>query len=74
MSVADIFTYTKASPAPTVTGISPSSGLIGTLLTITGTGFTGSSAVNFGTTAAGLHGEQLDNGDRAAPPVRAPST
>ena len=40
---ADIFTYTKP-PAPTVAGISPSSGPIGTLLTITGTGFTGSSA------------------------------
>ena len=40
--------------APTVTGISPTSGPAagGTLVTITGTGFTGATAVDFGTTAA----------------------
>ena len=41
-------------PVPKVTGISPSSGntLGGTLVTINGTGFIGTTAVNFGTTAA----------------------
>ena len=52
-SPADQFTYTVAAAA-TVTGISPASGPAagGTLVTITGTGFTGASAVDFGTTAA----------------------
>ena len=50
-SAADQFTYIAP---PTVTGISPTSGpeAGGTTVTITGTGFTGATAVNFGTTAA----------------------
>jgi len=41
------------SPIPTVTGISPVSGPVagGTVVTITGTGFTGATAVMFGTVA-----------------------
>jgi autotransporter-associated beta strand protein len=52
-SAADQFTY-SAVAAPTVTGISPASGPAagGTTVTITGTSFTGATAVNFGTTAA----------------------
>ena len=48
---ADQFSYVAA---PTVTGISPASGPLAgsTSVTITGTGFTGATAVNFGTTAA----------------------
>ena len=51
---ADRFTYTVAAAAPAVTGINPSSGPAagGTLVTITGTGFAGVTAVDFGTTAA----------------------
>ena len=51
-STADLFTYSTA--APTVTGLSPTSGpaVGGTLVTITGTGFTGAPVVDFGTTAA----------------------
>jgi hypothetical protein len=51
-SPADHFTYTAA--APTVTSISPTSGPSsgGTLVTITGTGFTGATGVTFGTVAA----------------------
>ena len=47
------FTLTVAA-APTVTGLSPTSGsgAGGTSVTITGTGFTGATAVDFGTTAA----------------------
>ena len=50
-SSADHFTYIAA---PTVTGLSPTSGPAagGTLVTITGTNFTGASVVDFGTTVA----------------------
>ncbi len=51
-SPADRFTYTAS--APTVTSISPGSGPSagGTSVTVTGTGFTGASAVKFGATNA----------------------
>ncbi len=39
-------------PAPTVTGVSPSSGFNTTSVVVTGTDFTGASAVDFGGTAA----------------------
>ena len=50
-SAADQFTYI---PAPTVTGITPTSGPAagGTSVTITGANFTGVTAVSFGSTAA----------------------
>jgi hypothetical protein len=53
-STANEFTYTAAAAAPTVTGISPNSGPApgGTLVTITGTEFTGATGVDFGTTVA----------------------
>jgi len=50
-SSADQFTYT-VPPAPMVTGISPSSGPNGMLVTVTGTNFTGATAVDFGPTPA----------------------
>ena len=52
-SASDQFTYVAAA-APTVTGLSPTSGSTagGTLVTITGTSFTGATAVDFGTTPA----------------------
>ena len=51
ISPADQFTYVAA---PTVSGVSPTSGPAagGTLVTITGTGFTGTMGVDFGTTPA----------------------
>jgi len=50
-STADEFTY---EAAPTVTAVSPSIGAStgGTIVAITGTGFTGTTAVKFGSTAA----------------------
>jgi large repetitive protein len=53
-SAADRFTYTAVVVAPTVTGVSPDSGPTagGTSVTINGSGFTGATAVDFGTTAA----------------------
>jgi hypothetical protein len=51
MTPADHFTFIAA---PAVTGLSPTSGTEagGTPVTITGTGFTGSTVVDFGTSAA----------------------
>ena len=46
-SPADQYTY-SAPPAPTVTGLSPSSGPNGILIAITGTNLMGASAVDFG--------------------------
>ena len=65
-SPADQFTYTAAA-APVVTGLSPTSGpeAGGTLVSITGSGFTGATAVDFGTTAATnvtVVNRQLDHG------------
>jgi hypothetical protein len=50
-SNADKFTYEST---PTVTGVSPATGVTtgGTSVTITGTGFVGATAVDFGTAAA----------------------
>jgi hypothetical protein len=52
-SAADQFTYTT-STLPTITSVSPNSGLTtgGTSVTITGTNFTGATGVSFGGTAA----------------------
>jgi energy-converting hydrogenase Eha subunit A len=54
-SAADKFTYTGGSsppPAPTVTGISPATGSVGTAVTVSGTNLTGATAVDFGSVAA----------------------
>jgi hypothetical protein len=52
-SPADRFTYGPGA-APTVTGINPDRGSVagGTNVTVTGTGFTGATGVNFGEVAA----------------------
>jgi len=43
-----LFTVTASSASPTITGISPTSGSPGTLVTITGTNFTGTTLVAIG--------------------------
>src|SRR5215475_2444584 len=55
-STADQFTYVPApAPAPTVTNVNPNTGPTsgGTSVTITGTNFSGATAVRFGSNAAG---------------------
>ena len=53
-SSADHFTYVPAGPAPTVTRVAPTNGIVGggTSVTITGTGFTGATSVKFGALTA----------------------
>jgi hypothetical protein len=50
-SPADQYAYT-VPPAPTVTGLSPASGFQGYSVIVTGTNFTGATAVSFGGVAA----------------------
>jgi uncharacterized delta-60 repeat protein len=50
--VSNGLTYTVQVPAPTLTGVSPAAELPGTVVTLTGTGFTAGSTVSFGGTAA----------------------
>jgi hypothetical protein len=52
-STADHFTY-GATPAPSVSAVGPASGPIGTDVFVTGSGFLGSTAVDYGTVRAGF--------------------
>jgi hypothetical protein len=54
-----VISYGLAAP-PTVTGISPASGPAGTSVTVTGSGFTGATAVSFGGTAAAFSPNSTD--------------
>jgi hypothetical protein len=69
---SDHFTYSAAS-APSVTGVTPSSGDLGggTLVTILGSNFTGATAVNFGTQAATSFTVLSDNAITAVSPIQA---
>ncbi len=76
-----VFTVTTTTPtptptptpaaAPTVTGFAPTSGAVGTSVTITGTGFTGASGVSFGGTAAASFAVNSDTQITASVPTGA---
>jgi len=61
------------SPTPAITSISPSSGTTsgGTSVTVTGTGFTGATAVKFGTTNATSYTVNSDTSITATSPSHA---
>src|SRR5207244_3420931 len=52
-SSADHFTYSAVTPTVTKVAANSGSALGGDIITVLGSGFTGASAVNFGSTAAG---------------------
>lgn len=63
-SAADRFSFT-----PTVTGISPTSGSASTTVTVNGSGFTGASAVTFGSTPASSFSVVNDGQIKAVAPA-----
>jgi hypothetical protein len=73
-SSADQFTYT--APVPTVTAISPTSGPTtgGTSVTITGTGLTAATAVDFGTVASPSITANSDTSITAVSPAESAGT
>jgi hypothetical protein len=66
-------TSARATTVPAVSAISPSTGITSgaTIVTLTGTGFTGATAVLFGTTAGSLLSVDSDTKITAASPVSA---
>jgi hypothetical protein len=74
-SSADQFTYSAAS-APAVTAVSPSSGSTagGVQVIVIGSGFSGASAVNFGTVAADFFSVLSDTTLQAYAPAQAAGT
>src|SRR5262249_27337302 len=74
VSTSDRFTYTNAA-APVVTAVSPGSGTTGggTSVTITGSGFTGATAVKFGTLSALKFLVLSDTSLTATAPAQAPN-
>jgi IPT/TIG domain len=73
MSFTTSAAATSTPAAPTVTGIAPTSGSTagGTAVTITGTGFTGATAVDFGSTPATITATTSDTSITATSPVDA---
>ncbi len=74
-SAADEFTYTAAA-APSVTGVSPDTGttVAGNTVVITGSGFTGATAVSFGSVAAQYFEVNSDDSITAYAPPEAAGT
>ncbi|WP_321504255.1 PGF-pre-PGF domain-containing protein [uncultured Methanoregula sp.] len=70
------YLYSIAVSAPTVTGISPTSGTTagGTSVTVTGTGFTGATAVKFGSANAASYTVNSDTTITATSPVGSAGT
>jgi hypothetical protein len=68
--------YTYAAVAPVVTGVSPNTDTTagGSSITVTGTGFTGATAVNFGSVATTAFVVNSDTSITVTDPVQAPAT
>jgi hypothetical protein len=75
-SGADQYTYQAPAPVPAVTGVSPASGPAGggTTVTITGSGFTGATAVKFGSSTAASVTVVSSTRITAVTPAHAPGT
>jgi hypothetical protein len=75
-STADQFTYVTPGPAPAITAVSPNAGTTagGTSVSITGTGLSGASAVEFGTVAASSFRVNSDTSITAVSPSEAAGT
>ena len=73
-SSADQFTF--VTPAPAVTSVSPTSGTThgGTVVTITGTDFTGATAVDFGSDAASAYTVNSSTSITATTPAESAGT
>jgi PKD repeat protein len=67
------YTYVDPAIVPVITGISPATGTTngGTLVTITGTGFTGATAITFGGTSATSYTVNSDTQITATSPAHA---
>jgi len=68
-----LFALLRGGNAPTITGFAPASTLVGHAVTITGTGFTGATALSFHGTAATAWSVVSDTAIRAIVPVGATS-
>ena len=64
-------TFTLTTPPPTVTSFAPTSGTVGTSVTITGTGFTGVTSVTFAGVSAASFTFNSDNSINAVVPAGA---
>jgi hypothetical protein len=75
-SAADQFSYVAAEPAPTVTKVSPRMGPVGggTTVAVTGTNFTGATAVKFGSIGAASFAVNSPTSITAVSPAEAAGT
>jgi hypothetical protein len=75
-SPGDVFTYVPLSLAPVLKKVSPVKGLAagGTTVTITGTGFTGATAVRFGSASAASYTVKSATSITAVSPAATPGT
>ena len=71
-TTADNYTYTGAS-VPVVSSLSPSSGPVGTTVTISGSGLTGATLVSFGVSLRPTRSTATRRSRPACPPARLPA-